>query len=101
MKKALFAVIGALLVLSSAAPSKAHTHSICSERAELIEKLKKGYLEEPISIGLAANGSVIEVFASNSGSFSIVITRPEGISCLVAAGKNWLSLPAHKAETGV
>ena len=71
------------------------------ERAKLIEKLKKGYLEEPVSIGLAANGSVIEVFASNSGSFSIVITRPGGVSCLVAAGEHWLSLPAHKAETGI
>jgi hypothetical protein len=32
---------------------------------------------------------VVELFASSSGSWTMVVTTPNGTSCLVAAGENW------------
>jgi hypothetical protein len=32
---------------------------------------------------------VIEIFTSASGSWTIVVTRPDGQTCLVASGQAW------------
>jgi hypothetical protein len=41
-----------------------------------------------------ANGHLVEVFASNDGtSWTIVVTRPDGWSCIVAVGEDWEMLP--------
>lgn len=44
------------------------------------------------------NVTGIEVFASESGSFTIVNTRPDGLSCLIAAGENWQAIELEQAE---
>ena len=72
--------------------------SVCGKRARFVSQLNKRFKEKPVSIGLAADGSMIEVFAAASGSFSILLTRPEGISCLVSSGENWQVLPTRKAD---
>jgi len=100
MKKTLFAITTALIAFN-ASPGISQTRMVCGERAEFVEKLQNGYAEKPISIGLAANGSMIEIFASDHGSFSIVITKPGGSSCLVAAGDNWQNAPTRKAEAKI
>jgi len=39
-------------------------------------------------VGLAANNGVVETYASTeSGTWTIVITMPNGMTCLVAAGE--------------
>ncbi len=48
-------------------------------------------------MGLASNGAVIEVLASPSGSFTIILTQPNGLSCVMAAGENWENLPKRLA----
>jgi hypothetical protein len=40
-------------------------------------------------MGLAQPGQVIEVFASSNGSWTMVMTMPDGKACLIAAGDNW------------
>lgn len=69
---------------------------LCGKRSAFVTQLKKRYAETPVSIGLASNGSMIEVFVSPSGSFSILVSRPEGISCMVTSGDNWQTLRAGK-----
>ena len=32
---------------------------------------------------------VVEIFTSASGSWTIVVTRPDGQTCLVASGQAW------------
>ena len=86
---ALFISMWAVVVYTHDAAAQ----TVCGERSEIVEKLKKGYAESPISIGLASNGSIIEIFASEQGTFSIVISQPGGNSCMVAAGENWQSAP--------
>lgn len=41
-------------------------------------------------MGLASNGSVLEILTSRSGeSWSILVTMPNGMTCLIASGENW------------
>ena len=71
---------------------------MCGERRVVIENLEKTYSEAPVSIGLASNGSVLEVLASETGSFTIILTQPSGTSCVIAAGENWENLPFRATE---
>ncbi len=48
-----------------------------------------------MAIGLTGNGSVIELFTTGDGStWTIVITSPDGLSRVVAAGESWMSTRA-------
>ena len=56
----------------------------------MIARLAETYGEEPRAIGVIANGSLLEVLAGPDGAtWSILITTPQGRSCLVAAGEAW------------
>jgi hypothetical protein len=91
------AVFGALLIGWSAISSPAQAQAMCGERGVVVANLEKTYSEAPVSIGLASNGSVIEVLASPSGTFTIILTQPNGLSCVMAAGENWENLPKRLA----
>ena len=73
--------------------ARADVPMACGERKQVAQTLKSDHAEEPIAMGLANNGTVIEVFASETGSFTIMMTRTDGLSCLVAAGDMWEVLP--------
>ncbi len=88
MKTFIFAF---LIILATALPATAQM--MCGPRNNVVANLEKGYSEHPVSMGLASNGAVIEVFLSEAGTFTIVMTRPNGLSCLMAAGKDWQDLP--------
>ncbi|QFU07853.1 hypothetical protein PARPLA_02141 [Rhodobacteraceae bacterium THAF1] len=61
----------------------------CAPRDVVLAHLAKKYGESRRSIGLAGNGFVVETFASEGGSWTVVMTRPDGISCLVASGEHF------------
>ncbi len=77
---------------------QATVRPVCGRRSTFVTQLKERYAETPVSIGLASNGAMIEIFAASSGSFSILVTRPEGISCMVTSGDNWQALYTRKAD---
>ncbi len=92
--------IGFLCALSicwSALPTSAAAQSVCIARAEAATNLKKKFAEVPVSMGLSKQGTVIEVFASPEGSWSIVMTFPNGMSCIMAAGEEWQSMQQESA----
>lgn len=88
----LVAVMAAFFVSNAQAPASAQL--ACGQHTEVVTTLSKKYSEKPVSMGLGSNGAMIEVFASNKGTFTIVITRPNGNSCLVATGEGWKSITA-------
>lgn len=61
----------------------------CARRSNIVRNLEVKYQEELIAIGLADTGRLIEVFASNSGSFTILLSYPNGYSCVAASGEGW------------
>lgn len=64
-------------------------------REEVVAQLDGVYKEAPVAGGIAANGNVLEVFASPDGaSWSIIVTRPDGMSSVVAEGEGWTFVDA-------
>ena len=56
--------------------------------ATVTERLATGYGEVRRGMGLAANNSVVEVFASDeTGTWTITVTMTNGLTCLVASGE--------------
>jgi len=90
MQKLLFALsLGiAAVVLALHAANAQSTTASCAEHKQVVERLANKYGETRQSYGLARNNSVLEVFASQeSGTWTIILTLPDGTSCLVAAGE--------------
>ncbi len=66
---------------------------VCGERTQILEKLAKRYSETPQSIGLSADGNVVQVLVSEAGTWSILVSHPSRRTCLVAVGNHWESMP--------
>ncbi|MEM7318502.1 MAG: hypothetical protein AAF408_05705 [Pseudomonadota bacterium] len=68
-------------------------HRNCAPRDVVLKKLTENYGETRHGIGLVPQGSVMEVFASTeTGSWTITVTMPDGTTCLVASGQSYETL---------
>ena len=73
----------------------------CAQRTDVLKHLSAKYTEAPVALGLANNGGVIEVLSSKTGSsWTIIITMPNGPTCMVAAGENWEKIPHVASKQG-
>jgi len=45
-------------------------------------------------MGVSTNGSLVELYTSENGTWTLMLTRPDGVSCLIAAGQNWEAFDA-------
>lgn len=73
----------------------------CGPRDQVVDRLSGGYGETRQSIGLGANNSLIEVFASNdTGTWTITMTSTDGVTCLVASGQSFEKLAEALPEKG-
>ncbi len=65
----------------------------CGDREKVVSHLVATYGETRQGMGIAANNTVMEVFASSStGTWTITVTLPTGVTCLVASGQGYEAL---------
>ncbi len=65
----------------------------CGQREQIVKMLGQRHAEAPVSMGLAINGAVVEVFSTVDGtSWTLLMTMPDGQTCLMAAGESWTSV---------
>ena len=58
------------------------------------------FLGKPVSLGLSLDGRVVEVLKSPGGTWTIIMTSPNGVSCLLIAGQDWEELPKPEIISG-
>jgi len=81
------------LLLATTAGAAAQ-QPLCTERSEVVNQLSSQYSEAPVAMGIANNGGVVKILSSQSDtSWTIILTMPNGVTCMIAAGENWESLP--------
>jgi hypothetical protein len=62
----------------------------CAKRADLLNHLAGKFKEGRVAMGVADNGNLLEVFTAKDGStWTVAMTLPNGITCLMATGQNW------------
>ena len=58
------------------------------QRDDVLAQLSERYREAPIGIGVAGNGGLIELLTASTGTtWTLIITLPNGPTCLLAAGQ--------------
>lgn len=73
----------------------------CAPRDAVVERLATGYGETRQSVGLGSNNAIVEVFASSeTGSWTITVTSPDGLTCLVASGQSFEAVAEALPATG-
>jgi hypothetical protein len=85
--------ISALLIALGFFPAAAHAEAVCGKRTDFVGVMAKKYNETPKSVGIAAGGSLFEIYTSPEGTFTVLISKPGGISCVVAAGNSFENVP--------
>ena len=101
MNRLAFAVCATVLALT-ALPASAQNR-MCAPRDTIIERLASGWGESRQSMALAADNTVVEVFASQTtGTWTITVTQPGGLTCLVASGEayQYLAEPLPNTDEG-
>ncbi len=80
------------LLLQTAMPVQAQP--VCMPRDDLREELQKQFSEAPTAGAIANNGASVQLFTNRDrSSWTLVMTRPGGASCVLVAGEDWNELP--------
>ena len=79
----------------------AHPHSAasqmmrsCAGRSEVVNFLDKNFAEKLTAVGLVNENAVLEVYAAESGTWTLLVTDVHGISCVLLSGDSWETMPA-------
>lgn len=92
LKTVFAAALASALVASTAASAQQQQRVPCGERTAIMSHLEDGYSEKPIAMGLDAQGRVLEVLAAPSGTWTMLVSTPGGLTCLIASGVAWEEL---------
>ena len=74
----------------------------CAERSVVMTELAGKYHETRRAMGMVANAAVMEMFASSdTGTWTMTVTTPDGTTCLIASGDRFemlADLPPPKGD---
>ena len=88
---AAFAALSIVLVTS--APAQMQNQAQCGPHARIVEVLAGKYGEAPKAIGAISSQRFMEVYVSDAGSWTMLMTTTNGYSCIIAAGDDWEDVP--------
>jgi hypothetical protein len=89
------ALSGITLQSAAAAPV------VCGERQAFTEALKGKFKEERQALGLVATSSVVELYVSPGGSWTVLMTGVDGKSCVLATGHSWETSTPKAAQSSL
>lgn len=93
-----FGLVGVILTVPGVASAKA----ACFDRGDLIANLETKYGETFAGGGLQNQESIMEVWSSSEkGTWTVLMTRADGKSCIVATGTNWRDPGDVKLPAGI
>jgi len=78
---------------------------VCAARDGLLTQLERKYGEVPVAIGVTGGdggGALIELLTAKDGmTWTIILTTPKGVSCLIASGEGWQPLAPVSTDPAV
>ena len=80
-------VIASALLLPA---QSVNAQQVCVPHEKVKLQLEEKFDEQVIGRGLTPNGkAMFELFVSESGSWTVIVSEPSGRSCVVAGGESW------------
>ena len=94
MLKSILTASVLLGIATASLPAQAQT--LCNTRSHIVAQLTDKYEEVSNGIGMQSASQVIEVWSSQkTGSWTIIASRADGVSCILAAGQGWTNNPEY------
>ncbi len=94
-----FAVATFAFTLLLHTPATVKAQPVCMPHDDFRMELQRNFLEAPVAISIANNGALIELYAKrDKSSWTLVMTRPGGLSCVLVAGEEWNDLRKREEE---
>jgi hypothetical protein len=87
------ALAAPFIVLATVAPAQMQNLMQCGPHARIVEVLAGKYGEAPKAIGAIDQDRFMEIYVSDAGSWTVLMTTTNGTSCIIAAGGDWEDVP--------
>jgi hypothetical protein len=98
MSRIAFIITSATVAIAILPATGSAAPTFCGERGDVLTKLASDFRELPASAALTSDGQLLEVLRSDSDmTWSIILTNPDGLSCLVATGESWQDKMSREA----
>ncbi len=85
-------------------PSLAMAQTICIDRTDMLDRLAAEFEEHLAEVKMIKDQGLVEILKSSTkGTWTVILTKPSGTSCVIATGEG---LPAtgtddQAADTGI
>ena len=76
---------------------KAEAAPPCASHDKVVDFLGNKFKESRRVMGVVNSTAAMEIFMSQQGTWTIVITNTSGTSCITAAGEEWQDVPVAVA----
>ncbi len=88
------ALLTATLAIAAATPAAAQMRAGCLPHETVVSKLEKGDGEHRVGLGIGpTRDAIYELYVAETGTWTILVTRPNGLSCIAASGDSWMTSP--------
>lgn len=92
--------LGLTAAMLLAAPP-AGAQQLCVTHEAVVVQLEKEYDEKAVGRGIANAGkAMLELFVSEEGTWTVVVSDPTGRSCFMASGESWQPLEPQPPQPG-
>ncbi len=89
------AALGLLLLTQGAVRAQ----PVCMSHDELARRLHERFQEVQVANAISNNGALVELYAtSDHSSWTLAMTRPGEMSCVLVAGEAWHQFPSFWRE---
>ena len=86
-------VVFAATLISGLGIQTAFAMPHCADRDEITASLTDRFSEAHVASGLQSESGLVEIWASDTDStWTILMTRPDGQTCVMASGTHWLTV---------
>ncbi len=83
-------VLAGLVAAFAFSPGPAGAGLVCGERDKIVATLEDRYGESRRALGIQNDGNrVMELYASDKGSWTAVVTDTKGRACILGVGEAW------------
>ena len=93
MVQGLLAAILTTSLIAHPHPAASQMMRSCAGRSEIVKFLDSNFAEKLTAVGLINQNAVLEVYAAESGTWTLIVTDVHGISCVLLSGDNWETMP--------
>lgn len=95
-------VLKTIVFAAALLPSAVSAQSNCATRDVVVDKLSAKYGEAFAGGGLQNTKQIFEVwFSPEKGTWTILMTRADGMSCIMASGTNWRDADIVNGPVGI